>query len=256
VEKEFVSSKIRDVGENTLETHLLTRIYQDPFLCLSHLLDTHLYLTLGVEKLVRANLVHLDINKTNVIFDDKIQCPILTEFGLSCKIPLERHVEVDTCLEMHFISNMVKIPKWETKTIKTDDWNQIMESYFDEMAFVPDSLKQEAKKKWKFFIQKQTHKKGNQIWSELNEFWKTWDNYSVLKMYASLLYRFQTEENFPSCTFLESYRAVLLSSILSTPKDRDTPTETLSKLDVLVHSIDKEDYHTWIKNWFHVSKQE
>lgn len=256
LEKEFISSKIRCVGENTLEAHLLERIFQDPYSCLSHLLDTHLYLTLGVEKMVLANLVHLHIKRSNVLFDNTIQSPIMTEFGWSCinpsfTFPILHQFSLDTCLEIYFISNMVNLPDWETKKIETSDWNKMVETYFEsqEMRMVPDSLKQESIKNWKNYIRtKFADKNGKQIWSELVKSWDTWDNYSVLVIFASILYRFKTEEKFPSSAFLDRYHTILLSAILNTPENRDTPTKTMSRLDALVHSLDKEDYKNWIIN--------
>jgi len=259
---EFVSSKIRYVGEKTLEKHLLERIYQDPFSCLSQVLDTHLYLTLGVEKLVYANLVHLNIHGNNILFDETSQIPMITEFRLSrmhTEEPVEdiedtedtEDIETDTCLEIHFLKDLIKTPNWEKTTIKTSVWEKRVDSYFDKMEVIPDSLKEEAKKKWKNYIKnKMAHKKGKQVWIEFSQFWNTWDNYSVLKIYASFLHRFLIEEQFPSCAFIESYHKILLSAMLSTPDKRDTPTQTISKLDVLVHSLDKEEYQKWIVSIF------
>lgn len=244
--EEFASSKTRCVGEKTIVEHLLERMDKDP-LFLSHLLDTHLHLTLGLEKLVQANMVHLNIHENNILFNDKIQSPILTEFGLSSKTPIDPLSQFDnSCLELHLMSDMAKISNWEKKTIHTKDWEQRIEIYFEEeMMFVPDSLKQPAIKKWKLYIQSFNSKKGKQIWSEWSKYWETWDNYNLLKIYASILHRLQ--EEFPSCSFLDSYNAILTSAILLTPDKRDTPAQTISKLDSLVSSLDIEDLKKWIQ---------
>jgi hypothetical protein len=238
--EEFVSSKMRDVGEKTLKEHLFERKNQDP-LFLSHLLDTHLHLTLGADKLVQANMVHFNIHEKNILFNEKIQSPVMTEFGLSSKIPiyplpLLPLPNKNKCLELHFLSDMVKVSNWETKTIPKD-WEQKIETYFEEMKFIPDSLKQSAIKKWKNYIEKYNHKKGKYIWSQWSQHWDTWDNYAIIYIYATMLHQ---------STFLESYHAILTNTLLSTPDKRDTPAQTINKLDALVSSINAEDYAKWI----------
>lgn len=249
--EEFISSKMRDVGEKTLEKHLLERKDQDP-LFLSHLLDTHLYLTLGADKLVQANMVHFNIQENNILFNDKIQSPVMTEFRLSSKIPvdpfpLSLHIANENkCLELHFISDMIKISNWETKTIPKD-WEQKIETYFEEMEFIPVSLKQSAIKKWKNYIEKYNHKKGKYIWSEWSHHWDTWDNFAIIYIYVTILHQFRI-----SSTFLESYNTILLNVIISTPDKRDTPAQTINKLDTLVSSLNAEDYAKWIASKNHV----
>lgn len=254
--EEFVSSKMRDVGGKTLEEHLLERKDQDP-LFLSHLLDTHLYLTLGADKLVQANMVHFNIHEKNILFDDKIQSPVMTEFGLSSKIPVNPFPLPfpfplplpfpfplpNKCLELHFMSDMVKVSNWETKTIPKN-WEQKIETYFEEMKFIPDSLKRSAIKKWKNYIEKYNHKKGKYIWSQWSQYWNTWDNYAIIYIYAIIL--MQSTTLYQSSSFLESYHAILTNTLLSTPDKRDTPVQTINKLDALVSSLNAEDYAKWI----------
>jgi serine/threonine protein kinase len=78
---EYVSTKIRYVGNQDLMKYLLSELGTKSFL--PDVWKTHAYLLKAVQKMISHKIVHYDIKYNNIIFDPALLVPILIDFGLA-----------------------------------------------------------------------------------------------------------------------------------------------------------------------------
>jgi len=77
------TNKIKYVGTNTLWTYLMVELKENPRKFVELMLETHMTLLDGLQKLAEAGIVHNDLKENNIICRDEDGRPIIIDFGLS-----------------------------------------------------------------------------------------------------------------------------------------------------------------------------
>ena len=255
----YISNKIRYVGENTLQKHLMNRLHSDVYTFFPHFLETHIFLLNSIEKLVKINILHYDIKENNIIYDTMNHAPVLIDFGLSINVKelvqktnFEKafYIYYDKyspwCLEITLISFIVTEKEWDTKPINIEKLNKVIDLFFanNEVMII---ISKETKTKpyinqWKTFIRKNIHKKGIDCVNELLKYWNTWDHYALSVMYLFII----CDLEWINEPFLLQYRSVLVEHILSVPNKR-VSNEMVNAIRKIGENIDKTEYNRWIK---------
>jgi tRNA A-37 threonylcarbamoyl transferase component Bud32 len=250
----YISNKIRYVGENTLQKHLMIRLHSDIHTFFPHFLETHIFLLNSVQKLVNINILHYDIKENNIIYDEMNHSPVLIDFGLSFNVKelvqksnFEKafYIYYDKyspwCLDIALISFIVTEKEWDTRSINIEKLNTVIDSYFanNEVMVISNNTKPYINQ-WKTFIRKNIHKKGMYFVNELLKHWNTWDHYSVSVMYFFMIYDFEWINE----PFLLQYRSMLTEHILSVPSKRMSFDEMIDAIRKI--GVDKE-YNDWIQ---------
>lgn len=255
----FISNKIRYVGENTLQKHLMSRLHSDIYTFLPHFLETHIYLIHCLEKLANINVVHYDIKENNIIFDAVNHVPIIIDFGISFDVKLVEKKDFEKvfysyydkyspwCLEITMISFIVKENDWDIRPISVEKLNTMIDLFFaNNYVMIIIAKERDIKpyiKQWKATVRKFIHKKGMVFVKELLKKWDTWDHYSISVTYLFMLYDF----HWFSKDFLFQYQTLLMDHILSIPEKRMSSAKLLEKIQEIGENIDTSKYNQWIK---------
>ncbi len=274
----YVSVKIRYVGKQTLKEHLLDRLLNDTPTFFGHMIETQLYLLHALEKLEQAKVIHYDLKSNNVMFHEKIQNPVIIDFGMSVK--LEKILAPDVypkyasiffepyekyppwCLDIVLLSFVVKQDpnQWMKTKLSTENVKQmraIVKTYFQEnpvMDHIEDQkAKSDSEKYWNKWIDEHIQKSKINVVKDLLEYWNTWDTYSLMVMY----YRFMKEnvEVPEMASFVKTYIQIQETYILLPPTKRDTPKQMHKKLKQFSKSIEKKAYLQWNKKMVQYQKQ-
>jgi hypothetical protein len=285
--QEFISNKIRYVGENTLQKHLMNHLYSDIYTFFPHFLETHIYLTNSIDKLVKINVLHYDIKENNIIYDSKNHVPIIVDFGLSFNIKeLTQKTNFEKnfytyydkyspwCLEIILISFIISENRedWDTRHVPIENINEAIDSFFlnNEVMIILSRQMDITPyiKQWKIYIRKYIHKTGMEFIKELLKYWNTWDHYGISVMYLFMLYDFHwivpnteqitdKETNYETnkkIPFLFQYQMILSEYILSIPNKRMTSKKIMEKIQHIGETIDTNEYNQWIKETIKISE--
>ena len=267
----YVSVKIRYVGKQTLKEHLLERLLNDTPTFFGHLLETQLFLLQSLEKLGKAKVIHFDLKSNNIMFHEKIQNPVIIDFGMSIPVseltssnkPQYQEFFFDHyekyppwCVDIILVAYLVKNQTWTNEKITANEANamqQIIETYYREnpvMLHIQSTTQPKNKtttnptksqKHWTEWTKQNTKKTKDKVVTALLEKWPTWDTYSLVVLY----YRFMKEnvKMESSAPFVDSYLSLMESQIIT--EDRMTPKELHGKLKKFAESIPKKEYLQW-----------
>lgn len=217
----YVSNKIRYVGNVNLNDHILKQQSVPTFW--KELLETHVYLEKGLQKLGEKQIVHHDIKYNNIIFDPKLHKPIFIDFGISIYLPsltqnnlrdafyvfdTYPYWSFDVCIcnyifrELSFEKAIsVKITESELERIfhvfvygnndDNDDAQKIHNDIFNNSVFPMDST--QLIKDYKKTVFKYYSAFIGQTWYSLythyisQNIWKSWDTYSLAVVYLFIV---------------------------------------------------------------------
>ena len=161
----FVSNKIRYLGNMTLDTHLFKISYNIKNLNKT-LIYTTKHLLTGIEKLNENKskmVVHFDLTNNNIMYDEQNRVPIIIDFGLSfepSKLLLKplntvfytTEIYPYWCVEIYFISVIVNTkslkeqPNVKQNIVSESEINEIINTFFEKnVLFKLDILKLEVK---------------------------------------------------------------------------------------------------------------
>jgi len=268
----FVSIKIRYVGNQTLKEHLMQRLLKDTPTFFGHMIETQLYLLNSLEKLEKAKVIHYDLKSNNIMFHEKIQNPVIIDFGMSIlleKLPVEQYHQTffdhyekypPWCPDIMLISFVVKDKGWmKTKVTKDTitNMNQLIETYFTENPSIKptEQTKQtkQIKQYWKTWIGTFENKNKTSMAKQLLENWQSWDTYSLVVIY----YRFMKEnvQMEAQAPFVDTYMKMHETYILSKPTERQSPKAMYHVLKKFSKSIDRKDFLKWNKSFVEYQKK-
>ena len=246
----YSSSKIRYVGKYTLDEYIKT--IQDDATKHAKIYNTHLHLLDALEKLLQHNIIHFDLKTNNIIIDDIQSIPIIIDFGLSNVItpllenaspppPSEPHFFVDYyaydfwCIDVYIMANIEHEKLFYKQSMVTKQSLDLLLHNFKTPFFNHFLNEQEIRTfERDYYIYFSKYISNNQTWQELFtdllQFYKTWDNYSISMCYLFICKNHMKDAN-PK---LQAYIALLKTSILSMPNKRMSPEEFRNKLmDIL-----------------------
>ena len=148
VAEEFVSIKMRYIGNETLGDNLDKHYQKSPETFLAHLKDIERYLGAAVKELVRIEVVHNDLKLNNVMYSKEWKVPIIIDFGMAYEMKtLYSGNQMNTvffthyekyppwCLEKLYIGVVVKTANWENKNVEVDSLKKITNTFFKENQY-------------------------------------------------------------------------------------------------------------------------
>lgn len=266
IQKRFVSIKIRYVGKQTLKEHLLERLLIDTPTFFGHMLETQLYLCHSLDHLVQAGIIHYDLKSNNIMFHEKIQNPVIIDFGMSVhlkKLVPEnyRHTFFDYyekyapwCIDIVLLSYLVDEIDWQkTKITNTnkEKLNDKITTYFSENPSMIHCIEtrnktiENTKKYWFKWVESHVQKTKTKAVESILSNWQTWDMYSLCVLY----YRFMKENVNMSETssFVDMYLSNMEEYITCPPSSRKTPSEMRNKIEKFLKSISRKEFLEWNK---------
>ena len=263
--KQYITSKIRYVGKNTIDycisnikIHIKKR---------NTLFESHLHILNGIQKLLLLEdpIVHNDLKYNNILMDKIYDIPIIIDFGLSfTQKDLQETLLHSQKMKLLFFSYKPYLP-WNieftllsflAKNIILNPINHInihidkVEKYLPLLSKVIDSFvntnftfiennKYEYEKnnfihKMELYIQLFRNKTLKELFHDLFNNWKSWDNYSLAIMFYEI-----TIKNFSNKkdSYIDTYKQLLLTIIFTTPDTkRSLPMDTYQSILTLCQS--------------------
>jgi hypothetical protein len=229
-QSKYVANKIRYVGKTNLANYLTKRINSQP-----HWRDmyrTYRYLLKSIQKLVDINIVHFDIKYNNILFDSVLHVPILIDFGLSfsiadvVKAPHQNRRVFYTyntytywCIEIFLCNYLFQVITYErakTMTVTSEEVDTLYRGFIygtdststhmDNYVFtLSDTEEQqlEFERQYHAFMKPFVNQPWWSVYTQLIQYWKTWDHYSLAVVYLCILDEWKKEH-------LDRYNAFLL----------------------------------------------
>jgi hypothetical protein len=220
----YVSMKTRYVGDNDLRKYIFSN--KTPKLFLKEILQTHLYLLKGIQKLFANKIVHYDLKYNNIIFDSGLKVPVIIDFGQSwCTDELKTENEISAaffvfeqydywCIDIlicNYIIQKVGFKEAKTDFVTEQEIDQIYDVFIYGREPKYESSEEGAKKKilsdvYRYNILQNPNKMlsfkskldeylqpfiNKRTWWELYEeligYANTWDCYSLSVIYLNML---------------------------------------------------------------------
>jgi serine/threonine protein kinase len=279
----LVSNKINYVGEYTLgkylEKKLLegTDVKKQSEIYIRRLVNTHMYLLDSLVMLNEYNVIHLDLKGNNIMIDKSKNKPVIIDFGMSYDkslLNMNNYKEKATnpfgiaekyyipwCVEVIILSHIARyLMDHQTKKIIDENKERkiideknigilqtIVSDYMREntilkMSVFTNEERETYNKKIMDWINSMIGKTWNEIWTMVSGTCSSWDNYSVSVMYLmelNIVGLLKSTNN----DFLNQYILELKKTIISSPKERDTPKKTGDSLKPIFSKISKK-HHT------------
>lgn len=217
---EYVSTKIRYVGNKDLMKYLLSMLKTKRFL--SEVWRTHTYLLKATQKMVASKIVHYDVKYNNIIYDNTLRVPIFIDFGLAFTTDklLDPSADLDKIFFVFeyyswwpidivicsYIVQEIGIKESKTANVSTNELEEIYEVFLRGTKDPHDESVREVKndvfkirilnteenaRKFKEALSEYLSKfVGNPWWAlyeDLVQYAKTWDSYSLAATYLVIL---------------------------------------------------------------------
>jgi serine/threonine protein kinase len=234
--KQYVSNKIRYLGTRTLKTYLFDiasgkvdprepRKHSMGIFFWSTLLRTHVRLLDAVRRLLKIDVIHLDIKYGNVMIDPDTRNPVLIDFGISVdhsKLVSSPPTSKDTssystrafyiydtytawCFDIflcNYIVHRIRLDKDDSKVSTKEEIESILKEFqYGNSQKYPDQTKTRndifsvsivSSEKIQAFRDRMVSEFASRPWKEIYEQcvqtnYSTWDNYSIATMYLGML---------------------------------------------------------------------
>ena len=283
-EKTYETNKLRYVGKNTLATHILDVVETTPKQLFNTLLDTHIHLLTGFNKLLSAGIVHLDVKENNIMIDDNTKTPIIIDYGLSSeikKINTNKYRDVffvygpdyspwciDICM-LTYMANELKteiIPpgmlgfvgfekknaeNWLDGMVTKEKLTIIINDFVTKNHTMIDLFSESQRKIYKNTLDEYFGRFIGKTWKdvadELEKNIPSWDCYAVSVMYSYIIRDLElnsVDMKIPSWT---SYRKILEDAILSPPDKRISSTEMIANIEKLFMNVSNNENKDMMK---------
>ena len=291
----LVSNKIHFVGEYTLGQYLEMILEgkdkkTQAEVYLRRIVNTHLYLSHSLEILENSGVIHLDIKSNNIMIDKNTKNPVIIDFGMSYDkslLTLSNYKEIEKspfgiaekyyipwCMEVIMLSHIGRyIMDHKTKQIvdqkkigKVIDETEmgllrrIVSEYMKEntiikMPVFTNDDRELYKRKMTDWVESMKGKTWSEIWTMITSHSSSWDNYSICVMYLmelDIVGLLKTSNS----DFLDKYISELKKTILSTPKERNTPEITTKSLKQLFVKVHKKNHSEQVTSLMNVLRQD
>ena len=283
-EKSYETNKLRYVGKNTLATHILNVVEATPKQLFRILLDTHIHLLKGFDRLLSEGIVHMDVKENNVMIDDNTKTPIIIDFGLSSEITkmnTNKYRDVffiygpdyapwciDICM-LTYMANELKteiIPpgmlgfvgfekkkaeNWLDGMVTKEKLTIIINDFITKNHAMIDLLSESQRKIYKNTLDEYFGRFIGKTWKdvadELEQNVSSWDCYAVSVMYSYIIRDLElnsVDMKIPSWT---SYRKILEDAILSPPDKRISSTEMIANIEKLFMNVSNNENKDMMK---------
>ena len=194
----------------------------------------------GYNKLLKKNIVHMDIKDDNLIYDTQSKSVKIIDFGISIEIEnvhknLYKNFYVFGpdyyiwCLEIHCINYILhKSPKFTAKSI-----DEICLPYINNNpVFYNDTLKEHFYIQAKKYLKRYIGKPRSYIIDECLSSYNKWDIHALSILYLRIFYTIIHDKNITNDWITEFY-LMLYKNLHPNPNKRLTFMETMSKINEL-----------------------
>jgi len=250
---QFISSKIQYLGKTTLGDYLLNQ-FQTSKDYFAQILDTHIYLLESLMKLQALDIVHFDLKGNNIMYNEKLNLPILIDFGMSIQniasLDISQYARVfPTIAEKYFpwcidivllcyIAKTLKTRKDLDKAYQEKIGDKplvemkryasvfVFENPILQIAAITKEERIQLETVLHTWIDSQKSKSWKQFADELISYHKSWDNYAISAIYLLELDDTMSITN-PT---IQEYTTLLKTNILQDPKTRWGPSEIKKQL--------------------------
>ncbi len=219
---ELLSTKMRYVGSNTLETYLLSLPSNKKDLLHKKIYSLFIYLLHSINLFCEKDIIHYDLKENNIMYDLNNNCPIMIDFGNTfvakdIKTPEQRRAyfysEVFYLywpIEVQFLS-YISVNNLYEKNIEESDIKKKLDDFINNLLNVQT--------KYNMYISKS---ELNDFKAKLGEFFKSYIGNPWEKMYTDFL----IPELYKTWD-LYALSATFLSSVYEVLKDK-TPVNTIN----------------------------
>jgi len=272
---EFKAYKMQYAGKQSLGNYLLSLLSSSPKKIIKQMIKTHIYLLKSLDKLSKLTppFIHYDLKDNNIMYDEKLNIPIIIDFGLSFELNPEKEynntIAYDQyyvfyekyppwCIELvllsyivqKIINNKINNQNISEKIQETDIENlkNICNIFISENDVYKNILEEEKtiyKQKLHEFISSYLKKSWETLFKDLQKSYASWDNYSL-----SVIYLFYIKDLISkvSNVILDDYNIILKKIILGVPNNtgeqyRPSITETIEYLKKIATSVNKKQYN-------------
>lgn len=255
---EYESNRVLYVGKLTLANYLTKMASAYPDQIIGIFIATDIILLEGLQKLVDANIIHYDLRENNIMVRDADGRPIIIDFGLSVDASVAikskdafyiyYNVYAPWCIDIVVLSYIVNElgDDWKTKTATTSEMTRLVDEYISKnkgikTLLMPDE-RTTLKTKLVSFFSKYDNKPWQNVYDELLKNRATWDNYALAFIFLTLFEDLTLSQYSREFIFLDSYKELLKSIILSNPNERILPKDVISKLNKMFSDVQRANH--------------
>ena len=251
-EKEFVILRMPYIRGSPLAIHLSDESLNDVSRQRQNL-QGYIFLLNGINKLIKAKIVHNDIKSGNILFDKPTQSPIIIDFGLSFEVsqksgllPVKNFNEKNLykyfyiyapdyylwAPEVHLINYLLHISRYidkdTLKNIVNDivDKNKILKKYFSQ-SFT-SAYKKALLEEFTLLLNKYSNPL-DLINILIKDGWYTWDNFSLSIFYIKFIRFTYGRQPIVENKYILALFELLVNNISPFMKRRLTPLNTIKK---------------------------
>jgi len=235
---EYISSKIKYVGKNTLHKSLYNLLDKYPKLFFRMYISSHVDLLKYVDILYKHKIVHMDLKQDNIMIKDKSNTPIIIDFGLSFDMSDFKPEEVffaygydysPWAMDIIMITYMVYYKgnedlKWYNDVLTQEDIEKVLSDTMKAntlmTTFTKEDRLQYEEKCYEYF-KPFKGKICKELYAELLKNSYSWDSYALCSMYYKMLANY----NLLSEPIFKGYSKLLKSYLLEVPNKRITTLE-------------------------------
>jgi len=219
--QKFVLSKLHYLEGYVLNNYIIQNLNSRKLFM--YLLDCFQHILSGILKLNNQNIIHFDLKGENIIFNDKLNIPIIIDFGLS--IPL-KSVESNLKnyfyiyapsyyywpIEVHFLNYIIHI----NKEPKMADIEKISKEYVHGHSILHSIFSKDFINKYERLciqiLETLLPLSYDKKVKKVLEMASTWDNYSLSVIYLKYMYYFNVK-GFVQNSFIIFFTKLLTQNI-------------------------------------------
>ncbi len=219
---------------------------------LNNLINGYNHLLKSLQLLIENNIIHFDIKGNNILFNAKMNLPIIIDFGLSIDTDelniknLKNYFYIYSpdyyiwSLEIHYICFLVK----KERIPNIIELTEMVNTYVSKNTAL-QNFSNEFIDKFRNICMKQMLDYNKLSIDEslkyLLKFWKTWDNYSLSILYLKAIY-YLNIGGYNNNNFINFFCEILLKNIHPNPLYRLSINETIKSFNgfLLDNDINKK----------------
>lgn len=270
---EYKAFKMRNAGKSTIGKYFLSLLDKNPKKIMKRIFETHIYLLKSLDKLSKLEppIIHYDLKNDNIMYNEKLNVPIIIDFGLSFELDTSKEYNRKISLENYYIF-YEKYPPWcielillsyivqtivemnkqdITSTIQDQDitaLQNICYTFINENEACQTLTLAETNKMQQGlinYVNSYLGKTWKDLFNNLQKSYSSWDNYSLAVMFLFYIKDMITITN--TNPIIIQYTNILKKIIMGVPNNTDEPcrpsiSDIISNLKELTSNINKKNY--------------
>ena len=263
---EYISNKIRYVGDKTLGTYLPFVYESRPDMFLTIFIETQLQLLDGYRKLRDVGIIHFDIKENNIIMDEINSQPVIIDFGMSfypSQMTKDNFTDViltydeypPWCVDIFMLSHIAGLSSqsWKDMEVNKEEIRAICEKFVRHptnifMKISSETRRIEFQAKLNKYFMKFVGQTWETVYDDLVKYMPTWDNYSVAMMYLMMAIDLKLNNYITKYKFIKQYIDELKHVIYSTPEERPSIEIHIQNIRNIFTQISEKELESFMRN--------